>query len=237
MEQEVETLLRKENIEVVPPHDTECRFYSRYFIVPKKDGGLPPILDLRRLNHSVMRLKFRMLTIASHVPNQVRGLVFDDRSERHLLPHIHSSSTLEVLEVRFQGQNIPISSSSVRPCTLTPHFHEVCGCSPGSVATPGHPHTQLHRRLVFQKLLGLMAAASNVVTFGLLYRPLQWCLRTTKFSPSGNPFHKIKVTQQCFPALDMWKKPWFLSQGPVLGAPYRRVMLTTDASLTGWGRS
>ncbi|KAI2668217.1 ORF V: Enzymatic polyprotein [Labeo rohita] len=33
----------------------------------------------------------------------------------------------------------------------------------------------------------------------------------------------------------MWRKPWFLSQGPVLGAPCRRVTLATDASLTGWG--
>ncbi len=41
----------------------------------------------------------------------------------------------------------------------------------------------------FQRLLGLMAAASNVIPFGLLYmRPLQWWLRTTGFSPRGNPF-------------------------------------------------
>ncbi|KAI2659094.1 ORF V: Enzymatic polyprotein [Labeo rohita] len=33
----------------------------------------------------------------------------------------------------------------------------------------------------------------------------------------------------------MWRNPWFLSQGPVLGAPCRRVTLATDASLTGWG--
>ncbi|KAI2646275.1 Gag-Pro-Pol polyprotein [Labeo rohita] len=63
MEQEVETLLRKEAIEVVPPHDRESGFYSRYVIVLKKDGGLRPILDLRQLNRSVMRLKFRMLTV------------------------------------------------------------------------------------------------------------------------------------------------------------------------------
>ncbi len=96
MEQEVETLLRKEAIEVVPPHDTESGFYSRYFIVPKKDGGLRPILDLRRLN-------FRMLTIKQGVPDWGRRLVCDDRSERRLLPLIHSCSTSEVLEVRFQG--------------------------------------------------------------------------------------------------------------------------------------
>ncbi len=35
--------------------------------------------------------------------------------------------------------------------------------------------------------------------------------------------------------LVMWKKPWFLSQGPMLGASCRRKMLTIDASLTGWG--
>ena len=71
----------------------------------------------------------------------------------------------------------------------------------------------------FQKLLGLMAAASNVITFGLLYmRPLQWWLRTKGFSPRGNPFRMIKVTRRCLRALVMWKKPWFLAQGPVLGA-------------------
>ncbi len=31
----------------------------------------------------------------------------------------------------------------------------------------------------------------------------------------------------------MWRKPWFLSQGPVLGAPCHRVTLAMDASLTG----
>ncbi len=54
MEQEVERLLRKEAIDVVPPHDAAPGFYSRYFIVPKKDGGLRTILDLRQLNRSVM---------------------------------------------------------------------------------------------------------------------------------------------------------------------------------------
>ncbi|KAL0170946.1 hypothetical protein M9458_035542, partial [Cirrhinus mrigala] len=72
MKQEVETLLRKEAIEVVPPHDRESGFYSRYFIVPKKDGGLRPIIDLRRLNRSVMRLKFKMLTV-KQVVSQIRS--------------------------------------------------------------------------------------------------------------------------------------------------------------------
>ncbi len=72
LEQEVISLLRKEAIEVVPPLDRESGFYSRYFIVPKKDGGLRPILDLRLLNRSVMRLKFRMLTV-KQVVSQIRS--------------------------------------------------------------------------------------------------------------------------------------------------------------------
>ena len=50
MEQEVKTLLEKEAIEHVTPSNRKTGFYSRYFKVPNKDGGLRPILDLRVLN-------------------------------------------------------------------------------------------------------------------------------------------------------------------------------------------
>ncbi len=87
----------------------------------------------------------------------------------------------------------------------------------------------------FQRLLGLMAAASNVIPFRLLYmRPLQRWLRTKGFSLRGNTFCMIKVTRRCLHALVMWKKPWFLSQGPMLGDSFRPKMLTTNASLIGW---
>ncbi len=57
---------------MVPPHERKSGFYSRYFIVPKKDGVLRPILDLRQLNRSVMRLKFKMLTL-KQVVSQIRS--------------------------------------------------------------------------------------------------------------------------------------------------------------------
>ncbi len=72
MEQEVKALLEKRAIEYVPHSNRETGFYSRYFIVPKKDGGLRPILDLRVLNDSVMQLKFKMLTLRQIVP-QIRS--------------------------------------------------------------------------------------------------------------------------------------------------------------------
>ncbi len=49
-------------IEPVPPAEMRQGFYSPYFIVPKKGGGLRPILDLRVLNRALHKLPFKMLT-------------------------------------------------------------------------------------------------------------------------------------------------------------------------------
>ncbi|KAL0183522.1 hypothetical protein M9458_019218, partial [Cirrhinus mrigala] len=172
MEQEVETLLRKEAIEVVPPQHRESGFYSRYFIVPKKDGGLRPIIDLRSL--------------------------WDSTTMQARLSPARIESILAAVKRVKEGRSLTVKQ--------------------------------------FQQLLGLMAAASNVIPFGLLYmRPLQWWLKSKGFSPRGNPLHMIKVTRRGLRALDMWRRPWFLNQGPVLGARCHRITLATDASLTGWG--
>ncbi len=107
MEQEVKAPLEKEAIEYIPHSNRETRFYSRYFIVPKKDGGLRPILDLWVLNDSIMQLKAQMLNVnfeTDRATNQIRGLVCHDRSQGRILPHIHSSVSQGVTEGgRFWG--------------------------------------------------------------------------------------------------------------------------------------
>ncbi len=67
---EIAVLLAKDAIEPVPPADIRSGFYSPYFIVPKKGGGLRPILDLRVLNRALHRLPFKMLT-----PKRIFGCV------------------------------------------------------------------------------------------------------------------------------------------------------------------
>ncbi len=59
---EIAVLLAKDAIEPVPPADMRSGFYSPYFIVPKKSGGLRPILDLRVLNRALHKLPFKMMT-------------------------------------------------------------------------------------------------------------------------------------------------------------------------------
>ncbi len=59
-------------IEEIPQSDIERGFYSRFFLVPKRDGGLRPILDLRRLNFYLYKGKFKMLTKKT-IMSQIQG--------------------------------------------------------------------------------------------------------------------------------------------------------------------
>ncbi|CAK6982227.1 uncharacterized protein LOC119020706 [Scomber scombrus] len=61
---ELSTLLAKGAIEVVDPVRQPGGVYSTYFLVPKKDGGFRPILDLRGLNRFLKVLPFQVLSTA-----------------------------------------------------------------------------------------------------------------------------------------------------------------------------
>ncbi|KAI3360259.1 hypothetical protein L3Q82_014572 [Scortum barcoo] len=60
---ELQELLMKGVISAVPHGEESQGFYSRYFLVPKKTGGVRPILDLSLFNKSIMERRFHMLTI------------------------------------------------------------------------------------------------------------------------------------------------------------------------------
>ncbi len=62
LHEEIAVLLAKDAIEPVTPAEMRPGFYSPYFIVPKKGGGLRPILDLWVLNRAIHnKLQFKML--------------------------------------------------------------------------------------------------------------------------------------------------------------------------------
>ncbi len=233
-------------------------------------GGCVPFRSSssERLRHAAQVQNVNFET--NRATDQIRGLVFHNRSQGRILPHIHPSVSQEVPEVRFWGQSIPISGSSVRPSIITPHFHECVDAAlvplwlqgicimnyidDWLILAQSHYLAVRHRDIVlahmkelglrlndnksvlsplqrttflgvvwdstsmqahlspaciksilsavkrirlgqsltvkqFQRLLGLMAAASNMIPFGLLYRrPLQWWLRTKGFSRGATPF-------------------------------------------------
>ncbi len=58
----ITVLLAKDVMKPVPPADMKAGFFSPYIIVPKKSGGLRPILALRILNWAIHKPPFKMLT-------------------------------------------------------------------------------------------------------------------------------------------------------------------------------
>ncbi len=58
----ITVLLVKDVMKPVPPADMKAGFFSPYIIVPKKSGGLRPILGLHILNWAFHKPPFKMLT-------------------------------------------------------------------------------------------------------------------------------------------------------------------------------
>ena len=63
--EEVEGLLQKSAVELVPPGQEGDSFYSTFFTVPKKDGGIRPILNLKPFNVCLAKHRFKMETLQS----------------------------------------------------------------------------------------------------------------------------------------------------------------------------
>ena len=62
LREEISSLLHKGAIVELSRDQSRLGFWSRYFLVQKKGGGLRPIMDLRALNKHLKKFKFRMLT-------------------------------------------------------------------------------------------------------------------------------------------------------------------------------
>ncbi len=86
------------------------------------------------------------------------------------------------------------------------------------------------------RLLGLMAAASPVLPLGLLHmRPFLWWMKELRLHSTVPATRLVRVSRSCCRPLLMWRDPVFLRSGVRMGAIHRRHMITTDASMTGWG--
>ncbi len=120
---EVLTLLAKGAVEMVPLANSESGFYSCYYLVPKKDGVLRPILDLRHLNRSLMRRPFRMLTLKQILVQICAEDWFSVcGSERHILSHPNSplsqiallrsvgTQSLRQMGIRILNYLVPVGS-------------------------------------------------------------------------------------------------------------------------------
>ncbi len=89
----------------------------------------------------------------------------------------------------------------------------------------------------FQRLLGHMASAAAVTPLGLLHmRPLQHWLhsRVPRWAWRRGAL-QVNITQECRRSFSPWTDLAFLWAGVPLEQVSRHVVVTTDASSTGWG--
>ena len=117
-------------------------------------------------------------------------------------------------------------------------------------ATPSQPRVDnIHQLLgrfrrgrlltlkTFQRLLGMLTAASSLVPLGLLdLRPLQSWVNDLHLHPARHGHRLVRVTRTCYSLLRPWRRTAYLMQGvPLAAVPSRREVVTTDSSLEGWG--
>lgn len=74
LSEEVSTLLQKSAIEEVPLTSLDPGFYSRIFLVPKKTGGMRPVIDLSILNTYLVVPHFKMETNRSIRASLLQGM-------------------------------------------------------------------------------------------------------------------------------------------------------------------
>ncbi len=166
------------------------------------------------------------------------------QSEVELLSH----RTLILSHLERLGLRVNFSKSALSPPTsIVPGYSSgLSSHESGDSARTRSGHSETRSTFksdtarplkVFQRMLGLMAAASPVLQLGLLcMRPLQrWLKPRVPHNAWRHGRLHIRVNQACVTALTPWKNPRWMKKGVAMGLVHTRKVVTTDASNTGWG--
>ena len=104
--EEINTLLGKHVIESVPRNEINQGFYSTIFVVPKRQGGLRPILNLRPLNQMIIPKHFKMETLRSILKGLRKGdyAITLDLTDAYFHIPIHPQFK-QFLRFRFLGKS------------------------------------------------------------------------------------------------------------------------------------
>ncbi len=145
LREEIAVLLAKDAIETVPPVERRQGFYSPYFIVPKKRGGIRQILDLRVLNRALHKLPFKMRTrrcIIKCIQPQDWFVAIDLKDA-----YFHVSILLRRRPFLWSG--MAVQSPPLRALPVSPCVHEGRRRHPYPVTGGGCQDPQLPWRLAY----------------------------------------------------------------------------------------
>ena len=314
---EINSLLSKHAIEEVTADMSRLGYYSNYFLVRKKGGGMRPILDLRGLNKHLKKFNFKMLTNEAllrsvrsrdwfttldlkdayfHVaifpahrkflrfgfegkvyqytvlpfgmslsprvfvkctqvalaPLRSKGIRIATFLDDWLLmadskQQVEHHTRLVMAHLTALGFTINMEKSALVPTqratfigveldstTLTARMSAERVSLFHSIMTLFQLGASVTYRQCMQ-MAGLMASALSLIRLGRFHmRPFQrWVISLG--IPSSHRSRRVIVTPACVTALLPWRTEHFLTQGVNIGLVVTWRVVTTDASLSGWG--
>ena len=173
---QVEELLQKGAIEET---QGTSGFFSQIFLVPKKDGGWRPVINLKSLNRFISVKHFKMETILS-----LRGTLREGdfmAFERRLSNGPYPPRPQTISEVHFSGEAISVQDAPLRFSHGSKGFHKAPETSGLYSQSFGHSPYSLHRR--------------HFDHGELPYRDYREC---TKYNSSaGEPGFHYQLEQEC----------------------------------------
>ncbi|XP_038128389.1 uncharacterized protein LOC119774782 [Cyprinodon tularosa] len=232
------------HIPIYPPHRQYLRFAFQgvcyeYGVLPF-GLSLSPRVFIRCTEAAVAPLRRRGIRLAVYLDDWL--LLAQSEQEARVHTHIVTTHLMDL------GFVINMEKSHLSPT------QEICflGLSLRSVPFTARlseervttfraclAQFRLHRSVQFRlclRLLGVMASAILVIRLGRLHmRNFQRWVASLRMDPVRHGARRITVTADCITALRCWRAPSFLTQGVPMGTVSSRKVVTTDASLSGWG--
>ncbi len=260
---EVAVLLAKDAIQPAPPAEMESGLYKGpYFIVPKKHGGLHPIWDLRVLNRALVKLPFKMLT-QRRLFQCVRP--FDWVAAIDLKDAYFHVSILPRFRFAYKGASIPVGPPLRAPQPVgasgqpgkeqtLPYAEDLFSRQGVGL---GQPHSTSLRGAcsVNAEMPGVSPAQEGGSTetfseapgaYGILsrYHAARIASYETASALASRPSPEMGMAPRHIPGLTHPVLPSHLQ--PMVGSCFlraevpleqvsRHVVVSTDASATGWG--
>ena len=128
---EIQTLIEKQAIPMVQPG--QGGFVSQIFLVPKKDGGFHPVINLKALNKFIAEEHFKMEGFHMVKDLAKPGLTKLDqaRPKGCLLSGAHRPQSPKISPVSMVRGNIPVLLPPIWPILCPSHLHEVDETSSG----------------------------------------------------------------------------------------------------------
>ena len=194
-EEEVASLLSKGAVmEIIP----KCPgYYSRIFLVPKKNGKLRLIIDLSVLNHFVYTQTFKMETqrkVKDAV--QLNDWAFSlDLTDAYLHIPIHHGSG-KYLIIHVGRPSVPVQGTPIRPLDKSFRVYTPYDCHRDILKEKGDNSTSLSRRLAGSKPKSSKTVGTQTIHF-VADQLTRSDHQLRKIRPSSSPsvhFHRDGVS-------------------------------------------